>query len=29
MLSDAGFSNVSLFYASLSIKGWVASAKQP
>ncbi|AWU98111.1 class I SAM-dependent methyltransferase [Azospirillum ramasamyi] len=29
MLGEAGFSNVSLFYAGLSIKGWVASAKQP
>lgn len=26
MLSDAGFSNASLFYAGLSIKGWVAYA---
>ncbi len=29
MLGDAGFSNVSLFYAGLSIKGWVAYAGQP
>ena len=28
MLGDAGFSNVRLFYAGLSIKGWVACAEQ-
>jgi tRNA (cmo5U34)-methyltransferase len=27
MLRDAGFSNVSLFYAGLSFKGWVAYAE--